>query len=118
MKKFTTIDQYIKDQPKAVQVILQKIRREIQKTAPKAIETISYGMPAFKLNGKVLVYFAAWKEHIGFYALPSGNAKFKKELSAYKTTKGAIQFPLVEKIPHELIIKIVQFRIKELTNKK
>ena len=71
-------------------------------------------MPAFKLNGKVLVYFAAWKRHIRFYALPSGNLEFKKELSAYKVSKSAIQFPLDQPIPYDLIKKILKFRMKEV----
>jgi uncharacterized protein YdhG (YjbR/CyaY superfamily) len=76
-------------------------------------------MPAFKLNGKILVYFTAWKNHIGFYALPSGNAAFQKELSTYKIAKGSIQFPLDKPMPFDLIEKIVKYRAAEnLTKKK
>ena len=106
------IDAYIQEFPKDVQEILQKMRQTIQKAAPKATEAISYGMPAFKLHGN-LVYFAGWKEHIGFYAMPSGNTAFKKELSEYQGAKGSVQFPLDQPIPYDLVTKIVQFRVKE-----
>jgi len=92
---------------------LEKVRETIRKTAPNAEEAVSYQMPAFKLNGKVLVYFAAWENHIGFYALPSGTAAFKKELLKYKVAKGSIQFPMDEPLPLHLIQKIVKYRVKE-----
>ncbi len=108
-----TIDQYIKSFPKDVQLSLKQIREIIRKTAPDAVESISYGMPAFKINGKPLVYFAAYEKHIGFYPTPSGTAKFKKELSPYKSGKGSAQFPIDELPPLGLIQKIVAFRVKE-----
>lgn len=108
------IDEYIETFPEDIQSVLRQIRDTVKKTAPAAEETISYNMPAFKMK-KVLVYFAAYKNHIGFYALPSGNKAFQKELSKYKTGKGSIQFPLNEKIPFGLIKKIVEFRIKEIS---
>lgn len=108
-----TIDDYIKTFPKDVQGILKKIRQTIHKAAPEAVETISYKMPTFKLNGKYLVYFAAWEKHIGFYPIPSGIDKFKKELSKYKIAKGSVQFPIDRNIPLNLISKIVKFRAKE-----
>ena len=74
---------------------------------------ISYGIPTFKLNGRYLVYFAAWKNHIGFYPMPSGAKAFKKELSVYKQGKGSIQFPLDKPIPYDLISKIITFRVRE-----
>jgi uncharacterized protein YdhG (YjbR/CyaY superfamily) len=97
--KFTTIDAYVATLPKDVQVILEKIRQTIRKAAPDALETISYQIPTFKLNGKNLVHFAAWKDHIGFYATPSGNAAFKKELSRYKVAKGPFSFRLMNPFP-------------------
>lgn len=112
MKTFKDIDSYIVEQPIEVRERLEHIRHAIQTTAPKAEEVISYGMPAFKYHG-MLVYFAAFKNHIGFYALPSGNAAFQKELSAYKQGKGSIQFPLDKPLPLALIKKIVKFRVKE-----
>ncbi len=88
------------------------MRQAIIKAAPAAEERISYGMPAYKLHG-VLVYFAGYKNHIGFYATPTGHAAFKKELSVYKEGKGSVQFPLEEALPLSLVIKIVKFRVKE-----
>lgn len=107
-----SIDEYIENFPKDVQTILQKVRSTIQKEAPEAIEKISYAMPTFALNGN-LVHFAAYAKHIGFYALPSGNLAFQKEISKYKFGKGSIQFPLDEPIPYVLIKKIVKFRVSE-----
>ena len=98
--KFTTMDAYIASFPKKVQAILENIRQAIRKASPEATETISYQIPTFKLNGRNLVHFAVWKEHIGFYATPSGNMAFKKELSQYKVAKGSIQFPLDKAIPY------------------
>jgi len=114
-KEFSTIDEYIASFPKEIQEILSSIRKEIKSSAPNATETISYKMPAFRLNG-ILVYFAAHKNHIGFYPTPSAITKFSKELSNYKFSKGAIKFPLNEPIPLELIKKIVEFRVKENTD--
>jgi uncharacterized protein YdhG (YjbR/CyaY superfamily) len=116
--KFTTMDSYIASFPNDVQVILEKIRQTIRKVAPGAIEAISYQIPTFKLNGSNLVHFAAWKDHIGFYATPSGNVAFKKELSKYKVAKGSFQFPLDEPIPYDLVTKIAKFRVKETREKK
>ena len=109
---YTTIDEYISSFPADVQAILQKIRATICKAAPGAEEAISYQMPTFKLNGN-LVHFAAFKNHIGFYPVPSGIEKFKKELSVYPQGKGSVQFPLDRPIPYVLISKIVKFRVKE-----
>ncbi len=117
MKKITTIDEYIKTFPKDTQVILEKMRRNIRKAAPQVEETISYRMPAFKLNG-YLVFFAAFKHHIGFYPTPSAIIKFKRELSPYKFAKGSIQFPLDKPIPFTLVKKIVVFRVSENLMKK
>ncbi|MCO6146792.1 iron chaperone [Flavobacterium sp. NRK1] len=112
MDKPKDIDTYIDSFPSEIQQLLQLVRITVHKAAINAEETISYGMPAFKLNGN-LVYFAAFKNHIGFYALPSGNKAFQKELSQYKTGKGSIQFPYSKPLPLDLITKIVKFRIKE-----
>ena len=117
-KQFKTIDEYIKAFPEDVQGILQKIRLTIRKAAPKAVESISYQMPTFKLNGKGLVYFAAFKNHIGFYPIPSGVKAFEKELSPYKQGKGSVQFPIDKPIPYELVRRIVRFRAKENQERK
>jgi len=107
-----TIDEYITGFPADVQKVLQKIRTTIHEAAPDAQEKISYQMPTFFLKGN-LVHFAAFKEHIGFYPVPTGIEKFKKELSAYKQGKGSVQFPLDQPMPYDLITKIVKFRVKE-----
>ena len=112
-KEFRTIDEYTKTFPEDVQIILEKIRQTIREAAPEAVEAISYGIPTFKLNGRYLVYFAAWKNHIGFYPMPSGAKAYKKELSVYKQGKGSIQFPLDKPIPYDLVRKIVIFRVRE-----
>ena len=109
---FTSIEEYILKFPKDIQIILQQILATIKKAAPKSVEVISYGMPAFKMN-KVLVYFAVGKNHVGFYPTPNPIKVFSKELEGYKTSKGAIQFPLNKKIPLSLISKITKFRVKE-----
>jgi len=107
------IDEYIADFPKDVQEILEKIRMTIKKAAPDAEETISYQIPTFNLRGKYLVYFAAYKNHIGLYPAPIGNAEFNKEISIYGSGKGTFQFPLNKPIPYNLITKFVKFRVKE-----
>lgn len=113
MKTNETIDAYIAAFPDAVQKKLTKIRATIKKAAPKAEEKISYGMPTFALNGKNLIHFAAFKNHIGLYPTPNGIEAFKKELSAYKGAKGSVQFPLDEPIPYDLISRIVKFRVQK-----
>lgn len=106
------IDEYIAGFPKEVQKILTQVRKTIQDAAPGATEKISYGMPCFYLNGN-LVYFAAYKNHIGFYATPTGHEAFKKDLSVYKQGKGSVQFLIDKPMPLKLIGRIVKFRAKE-----
>lgn len=108
------IQNYLEQFPKEVQEKLAKIRSIVQAVAPDAIESISYGMPAYKLNKKPLVYFAGYKNHIGLYATPSGQAHFKQELAEYKQGKGSVQFPLTEEPPYELISQIVLFKKEEI----
>lgn len=112
-EKPSNIDEYIAKFPKETQIILEKIRTTIKKIVPESEETISYAMPAFKLNKKALVYFAGYKNHIGFYATPTGHKEFKEELSNYKQGKGSVQFPLDNQIPYDLIKRIVKFRVEE-----
>jgi uncharacterized protein YdhG (YjbR/CyaY superfamily) len=114
---FKDIDEYIAIQTPEVQILLELMRQTIKKAAPKAEEVISYSMPAFKYYG-MLVYFAAYKNHIGFYATPTGHSEFKEELSVYKQGKGSVQFPLSQPLPLDLISRIVQFRVKENLKKK
>jgi uncharacterized protein YdhG (YjbR/CyaY superfamily) len=108
----TTIDDYIAGYPPDVRVILQKLRATIRKAAPAAEEAIKYRLPTFVLHGN-LVHFGAFKKHIGFYATPSGNKQFQKELSAYEGAKGSVQFPLDKPIPYALVSRMVKFRVKE-----
>ena len=96
-----------------MQEILEKIRMMIRKAAPAAEETISYEIPTFKLKGKYLICFAAYKKHIGVYPVPAGDAKLNEELPVYQTGKGTLQFPLNKPIPYNLITKIVKLRVKE-----
>lgn len=110
---FTTVDEYLREFESETQERLMALRDLIRKTAPQAVESISYGMPAYKVNGKPLVYFAGYKSHIGFYATPTGHEAFAEELSKYKQGKGSVQFPLNEPLPMKLIKEIVQFRLAE-----
>jgi len=112
-KGFQTIDEYIAAFPEETRKILEKLRRTIRRAAPGAEEAVSYQMPTFKLGGRNLVHFAAWKNHVGLYPQPSGTAAFQKDLARYKWAKGSIQFPLNEPLPYDLIKKIVEFRVQE-----
>jgi len=115
--KTNNIDKYIAGFAKDKQKLLDQLRATIRKAAPQAQETISYGMPAFKLNG-MLVFFAAWKNHIGFYPTSSGIKAFKKDLSVFKVSKGTVQFPLDKPLPTGLVTKIVKFKVKENLEKR
>lgn len=106
------IDEYIASFPLEIQEILQNIRLTIASAAPEATEKISYGMPTFALEGN-LVHFAAFKNHIGFYSMPSGTSQFQQEILKYKHAKGSIQFPLTEPMPFDLMARIVKFRVEE-----
>ena len=117
MDKPKSTDEYISNFPKEIQILLQEVRKTIKSAAPNANEGISYGMPAYKLNGKALVYFAGYKNHVGFYATPIGHIEFTKELDKYKQGKGSVQFPINEQMPLDLITKIVKFRVSEVLKK-
>ena len=108
----STIDEYISGSPSEIQQLLKKVRATIRKAAPDAEETIKYRLPTFVLHGN-LVHFGAFKNHIGFYATPGGNAAFRKELSVYDGAKGSVQFPLDQPLPLDLISRMVKFRVKE-----
>jgi uncharacterized protein YdhG (YjbR/CyaY superfamily) len=107
------IDEYIAAFPAEVQALLEQVRRTISAAAPDAQETISYRMPTFTLNGRYLVYFAAYKKHIGFYPAPIGQAEFVDDLAAYESGKGTLKFPLHAPMPLDLIGRIVTFRVAE-----
>ena len=111
--KFQTVEEYLSILPKQSREILEKMRKVIKQAAPEATELISYNMPAFRLHG-ILVYYAAHKEHIGFY--PANThviEQFKDDLAGYETSKGTIKFPLKKQIPLDLVKRIVEFRVKQ-----
>ena len=110
------IDEYIAAFPKDIQKTLNKIRATIKKAAPKAEEAISYQIPTFRLNGN-LIHFAAYKNHIGLYPAPRAVEEFKKELERYGSSKATIKFSLDEPVPYDLITKIVEFRVKQNSEK-
>ena len=112
-----SMDDYVALHPKAVQEMLQKLRATIRKAAPGAEEAIKYGMPTFTLKGN-LVFFSAFKNHIGFYSIPEGNEAFRRELAPYAGEKGSLRFQLTSPIPYDLVKKIVTFRVKEIQQKK
>jgi uncharacterized protein YdhG (YjbR/CyaY superfamily) len=116
--QFATIDEYIASFLPYIREKLQGIRGVIQRTAPDADEAIRYGIPTFRLNGRNLVHFAAFKNHISFFPTSSGVEKFRKELSSYSLSKGTIQFPLDAPIPYDLVERIVRFRVEESRKKK
>lgn len=110
----TSIPAYIAAFPKETREILAQVRAAIQEAAPEATEAIKYAIPTFVLNGKNLVHFGAFKNHIGFYATPTGHEAFKAELSGYKQGKGSVQFPMDQPMPLGLIARMVKFRAEEI----
>lgn len=109
-----TVDQYIAAFPETTQAILRILRKTILENAPEAVESISYGMPAYKFHKKPLVYFGAFKKHIGFFATPNTHEAFKTRISYFKQGKGSVQFPLNQPIPFDLIADMVKFRMNYL----
>lgn len=114
--KYKTVDEYLAGQPDDMREKLQTIRQIIIKICPDAVESISYGMPAYKLHRKPLIYFAGYPHHIGLYATPSGHSAFAKELAWYKQGKGSVQFPLDQDLPLNLIQDIIHFKKTEIMN--
>lgn len=112
-----TIDDYIERYPPQIQEILQQVRAAIREAAPQAVEKIAYQMPTFFLKGN-LVHFAVYSHHLGFYPTPSGIAAFQEELKPYKRSKGAVQFPLEQPMPLDLIRRITAYRVSENLAKK
>lgn len=115
-EKSTDMDAYISQFPADVQAVLERVRKTIRHAAPEATEVISYQMPAFRKDG-ILVYFAAWKKHLGLYPPISGDKALEKELARYAGPKGNLQFPLDEPIPYDLIERIVKLRVKQNSTK-
>jgi uncharacterized protein YdhG (YjbR/CyaY superfamily) len=112
-----TIDEYMAGFPEGTQSALREMRKLIAESAPNAVETMSYAIPTFDLNGKHLVHFAGFDKHIGFYPTPSGIEAFKDELAPYKSAKGSVQFPLSQPLPNDLIRRMVAFRADEMLRK-
>ena len=115
---FKSVDEYIDSQPKAVRGVLQRVRSTIRKALPEAEEVISYQIPAFKVNGRIVVFFAAWKEHYSIYPALDAAVAFKKELARYEVSKGTIRFPLSEPVPVKLIERIAKFRAKVVAERQ
>jgi uncharacterized protein YdhG (YjbR/CyaY superfamily) len=113
VEKPANVDAYIATFPENVQKVLQRLRRTVRQAAPGAEETISYGMPAYRYKGRVIIYFAGYTNHIGIYATPLAHAAFQKELSAYKQGRGSVQFPHDQPMPLDLIKRMVQFRVQQ-----
>ena len=110
---FATIDDYIGSFPEDVQPILQQVRDTIGDVAPGADETISYGMPTMTLDGRYLVYFAGWKNHISVYPAPDGDESFERQIAPYRASKGTLKFPLRKPVPYDLIEQVVQLLVKQ-----
>ncbi|HXQ37516.1 MAG TPA: DUF1801 domain-containing protein [Anaerolineales bacterium] len=111
--QFDSMDEYISTFPKDMQKILEELRSTIKAAAPGAQESISYNIPTFTLNGKYLIYFAGWKNHISIYPIPTGSAAFNKQVSKYVEGKGTLKFPLNKPLPLNLITKIVKLKVAE-----
>jgi uncharacterized protein YdhG (YjbR/CyaY superfamily) len=111
--RFDSIDQYIAAFPEETQKLLEELRSTIKTAAPAVVEKITYQMPTFDLNGRHLVYFSAWKHHIGLYPVPAGDETFQREISQYKSAKSALNFPIDKPLPVKLIRQFVRFRIAE-----
>jgi len=107
------VDEYLEQFSGSLRTRLDEVRQVVRESAPGAIESIGYGMPAYKLNGKPLVYFAGFTKHIGLYATPNGHEAFKKEFAPYKQGKGSVQFPLDQPLPVELIRRVVEYRVSQ-----
>jgi uncharacterized protein YdhG (YjbR/CyaY superfamily) len=116
--QFESIDEYIGASPEHIRTPLEDMRRTIHEAAPEAVEAIAYQIPTFRLKGRNLVHFAAFKSHLGFYPTSSGIEAFSDDLSAYSTSRGTVRFPLEEPIPHDLVRRIVAFRVREVSERK
>ena len=115
----TSVDDYIAAQPTAARAALKLVRSTIRKAVPQAGESISYGVPAYKLDGERVIYFAGWKQHYSLYPAIGGLVSaFQKELAPYKISKGTIRFPLSEPVPVKLIERLAKFRAKEAAARK
>lgn len=112
-----TVEQYISGFGGEITERLQKMQTLVKERAPGAVESMSYGLVGYKLNGKPLVYFGAFPKHIGFYATPNGHEQFKEEFSKYKQGKGSVQLPLDQPLPIDLIARVVEYRKQTMSIK-
>jgi uncharacterized protein YdhG (YjbR/CyaY superfamily) len=113
-EQFATVDDYIASFPQAVRGILEQVRRTIHEAAPEGVgEKISYGIPAVTLNGRNLVYFAGWKQHVSVYPVPEGDSDFQRDIQPYRSGKGTLKFPLDEPVPYPLITRVVEHLVAE-----
>jgi uncharacterized protein YdhG (YjbR/CyaY superfamily) len=112
-RQFATVDEYISSFPEDVQVILEKIRRAARNAAPGAGEAISYHIPTITLNGRHLVFFAAWKQHVSLYPVPAGDEAFQRELAPYRAAKGTLRFPYRQPVPYDLIERLVALLVEQ-----
>lgn len=117
-KQFETMDEYIRSFPEPVRTTLEKVRKTVRDVAPEATEAISYQIPTFKINGKYLVYFAAWKQHIAMYPIPLGTEAFQNEIAPHRTGKGTLRFPMDRPIPWALVKRLVKFHMREREEKQ
>ncbi len=111
--KFASINEYVSSLPENAQKAMSEIIATIKAKVPNAEESISYNMPAFKVNGEYFVHFSAWKKHIGMYPIPAGNEAFQKQIESYRSAKSSLNFPLDKPMPIKLIEKVIKFRIAE-----
>jgi uncharacterized protein YdhG (YjbR/CyaY superfamily) len=112
-EEFATVDDYISSFPLDVQAILQEVRRAIRNAAPAADEKISYQMPTIMLNGRKVVHFAAWKDHIGVYPIPTGDELFENDIAPYRGARSTARFPFSKPIPYDLLKRMVAFLVEE-----
>jgi uncharacterized protein YdhG (YjbR/CyaY superfamily) len=112
-KSSTTVDAYLQSFPDDVRTVLENVRQAILRAAPDAVETSSYGMPTYDLNGKHLVFFAGWKRHISLYPIPAGDEAFQRDVAPYRTAKSTLRFPLSRPVPYDLIERAVSFLRRE-----
>ncbi|HUX87791.1 MAG TPA: DUF1801 domain-containing protein [Chloroflexota bacterium] len=112
-KKFATIDDYISTFPEEVQIILGEVRRTIRDAVPAAVESISYQIPTFALDGRYLVHFAAWKNHLALYPTPTGDQAFEQDVAPYRAAKSTVRFPIRKPIPYDLIRRLVVLRVNQ-----
>lgn len=112
-QRFETVDEYIASLPAPVRPIVEQLRRTIREAAPATEETISYQMPAVTLHGKYVVYFGAWRKHIGLYPVPDGDADLEADLAPYRAAKGTLRFALSDPIPFDLIERVVEALLRK-----